>query len=294
MKTQIAIALLLFFFSGQSFAQNYFRALLGANIQECRGLYNPQAPGYATNLVAYWNLDGTVGTIATGAIIPSTLSGGPTATATISSSSLSYATGIINQGITANGTAADYVSAGTPTALNGLTAGTWMMWMKVTLGTSMKLFYKSDNNGSAGYYFILGSDKRLKFVKVYGTTNMQSFTPTLASSYFSGSWHQVVVTWDGTANSSGVHIYTDGTEFVYSTTDSRVDTSSGNTSYAQNGAGTASSDAAYPFILLGSPSSTGTNPTANAFSGTMDEFAVWNRVLTATEVARLYQHQKCN
>ncbi|QDK39492.1 LamG domain-containing protein [Bdellovibrio sp. NC01] len=278
-----------------SFAQNlFFRGLLGTDVTECRVLYNPQTPGFAANLVAYWNMDGTIGTVGNGSTLASAIAGGPTATVTNGSSSLAYATGILNQGITANATAADIVSAGTPAVLNDLSAGSFMMWIKATTGTSRKLFYKSDNNGSAGYFFIMKDDRRFVFVKVAPTTNMQKFTPTLTTAYLSNAWHQVIVTWDGSLNASGVKIYVDGTEVVYNVADSRIDTSSGDTSYSQNGSGTPASDASYPFYLLGNPGSTSTNPASSAFSGTMDEFAVWNRVLTPAEVARVYRHQKCN
>ncbi len=277
-------------------AQNLFlRGLLTADAQECRALYSPQTPGFNSNLVAYWQLNGTVGVIGNGATLNSAIAGGPSATATISSNSLAYtASGIIGQGITANGTDADSISAGTPAALNDLPAATWMAWIKVVPGTSMRIFYKSDNNGSAGYFFLLDSDGKFKFAKVHNGQNLQNFTSVIASSYLSNTWHQVVVTWDGTSVGTGVKIYMDGKELAYDPADPRFDTTSGNSSYIQNGTSGYGLDASVPFLLLGKPSNSSTNPNSGAFSGTMDEMAIWNRVLTATEVARLYRHQKCN
>ncbi|MDG0815770.1 LamG domain-containing protein [Bdellovibrio svalbardensis] len=290
--------LIAFLFVGASSAQAqnlFFRGLLTADAQECRSLYNPQTPGYNTNLVAHWKMDGAAGVITNGATLSSGFTGGPTATATISSNSLSYtASGIINQGITANGTSADYISAGTPAALANLSAATWMMWIKVTAGSAIKLFYKSDNNSSNGYFLLIDSDRKLKFAKVHNGSNLQNFSSPLASAYFSNSWHQIVVTWNGTSTGTGAKLYMDGKELVYDVADPRFDTSSGNGSYVQNGTSGFASDATSPFILLGSPASTTTNPAAGAFSGTMDEFAVWNRVLNSTEIEKLYRHQKCN
>lgn len=283
-------------------AQNLFlRGLLTADARECRTLYNPQTPHYQANLIGHWKMDGTVGAIANGATMTSGKSGGPNATFTIASSTLSYsATSVISQSVSANGTAGDILSAGTPAALADPAAATWMMWVKIGTGTARRFFYKSDNNSSRGYFFLLDTDNELKFIKVHGSTNMQRFTCPLNTTWFGNTWHQIVVTWDGSSNWSGVHTYIDGVELVYGASDTRFSgtcsnqASYGGYAYAQNGTGGFNSDTSYPLILLGVPASSSSNPASAGFSGNMDEFAMWNRVLTQAEITRLYNHQKCN
>lgn len=259
----------------------------------------------ANNIVALWHLDGTVGNIANSATIPSDFSSGPSLTATIASSTLSYADSTISnfrQAVTATGNTGDILQYSS-TALDNMSAITWSFWVNTSIPGSnpIKLFYKSNNNSSAGWYMILKTTGEIEFHKVHSTTNLKIQSCPLASAYFNSSWHHIVGTWGGGSAVTDLKIYLDGTELISTgVADSRLANAPGCTNYSSNGgytsrtagAGGWTSDAGNNFVLLGGTGTT--NPTSTAFSGKMDEVMIWNTALSAAEVATLYKLQKCN
>ncbi|UYL09086.1 LamG domain-containing protein [Bdellovibrio sp. SKB1291214] len=283
------------------------------NSQECKSPDRAAWMPKANNVKALWHMDGTAGTIANGASIASGFSGGPAAAATISGNTLSYATSTIanfRQAITATGaTATDTISL--TNSATDVSAGTWSFWVKMAIPSSgqQRLFYKSDNNSGAGYLAAIYSDGTLEFVKVKSSSNMKLQTCKLNSTYFANTWRHIVITWDGTTtytadnvtNQTGVKMYIDGVEL---TNPGAADTTRftgtcsntgnyGGYAYAQPGSGTAGADTGLPLFLMGINASY-TSPTATAFTGSMDEFMIWNVALSAAEVAAVYKHQKCN
>jgi hypothetical protein len=283
------------------------------NSQECK---SPDRAAYlpkANSVKALWHFDGTVGTISNGATIAKGFSAGANATASMTASSLSYVSSSIanfRQAITATGaTSTDIISL--TDSSTDLTAGTWSFWVKMALPASgqQRLLYKSNNNSDSGYLVAIYSDGTLEFVKVKSSSNLKLQTCRLNSTYFANTWRHIVITWDGTTtytadnvtNQTGVKMYIDGAEL---TNPGAADTTRftgtcsntgnyGGYAYAQPGSGTAGADTGLPLFLMGIHASY-TSPTANAFTGSMDEFMIWNTALTAAEVAVVYKHQKCN
>ena len=170
----------------------------------------------------------------------------------------------------------DYVDAGSASNLDDLSAMTISMWAKADgygeLGQGY--FIAKSNFATTGWRFQkLVTDSTVMFAVAYdGTNDLQIYAAdnTLTSSDF-GQWIHWTVTWDGSANTSGVHIYKNGTEVSY-------DASS------TNGDGSRVSDSVRN-IILGNNSSLGVDRT---FDGSLDETRVYNRVLSADEVKNLY------
>jgi hypothetical protein len=244
----------------------------------CQAFSSNWTPGYNSNIVGYWQMNGALGAIANGAAIPATIGTGGTMNGTTSTY---VASAMQSQSITMTGVNADnnYITIGTPAALNDLTAMSLMMWVKVPNKGDLALAYKSDGNGSAGWFLVINSTKRLYFAVVSATDNLQYITSNNMS-LVAGTWAQVVVTWSGGQNPSAVKIYVNAEEWT--TTDS---------GYTQPGVGAHNTDAAQPLYFGNRASGVGTT---NNFEGEMDEVAIWNRALSPAEVAYLYKNQKCN
>jgi hypothetical protein len=84
-------------------------------------------------------------------------------------------------------------------------------------------------------------------------------------------WQHILVTWDGSLTGSNIHLYRDGTELSYATT--------------QNGTGL--------YYAPGQASLIGKRASNDRdFDGKIDEVRVYNRVLSAAEIKRLYEMGK--
>jgi hypothetical protein len=86
-----------------------------------------------------------------------------------------------------------------------------------------------------------------------------------------GAWHHVAVTYDGSNNSAGIKIYVDGV----------------NQTLVNPNATPCGSMAVTADLLIGSDS---TSTTTGLFGGTIDDARVYNRALSAAEVAALYNY----
>ncbi|MBF0196347.1 MAG: hypothetical protein HQL32_01485 [Planctomycetes bacterium] len=84
------------------------------------------------------------------------------------------------------------------------------------------------------------------------------------------TWHHIMVTYDGSASSSGLHLYVNGADQA---TSIASDTLSGNLLSTE------------AFHLGNSPLASG-----NEFDGSLDEFALWNKALSANEIDNIYNH----
>ncbi|WP_413292767.1 LamG-like jellyroll fold domain-containing protein [Bdellovibrio sp. HCB185ZH] len=285
-------------------------ALLDAGTpNRCAPIYKSAWLPQSNSLIASYNFDGSPGTITNGATIKS-ITGSYDATAANPSSTLSYTNHAatpsplanLRQHLTTTGNDGDIISV---SGLPAQSAGTWSFWinMAIPVTNHQRIFYRSDNNGNQGYFFLIRTEGILEFHKVYSGGNQKIQTCPVKSSYFFGSWHQVVVTWAGGTAETNLKIFVDGTELVYTgVADPRIDAThdcdnwslyNGRAS-AFAGSGSLASEAAQSFYLSGLPASTSTNPSSKGIIGKLDEFAIWNVALSPAEVLSLYRQQKCN
>lgn len=171
----------------------------------------------------------------------------------------------------------DMVSVSSSVPLNNLPAITVSAWSKSnSYGEGGQGFFidKSNSEASGWTFQKLATNSVVKFVVAYdGGIDLQVRTAsnTFPASDF-GNWIHWTVTWDGTPNYSGVHIYKNGVEVSYGT---RTD-----------GVGNREVDNAYSTVIGNFRTGSRT------FDGVIDEARVYNRALSATEVRRLYNMKR--
>ena len=167
----------------------------------------------------------------------------------------------------------DFVNAGSSSNLDNLGPLTFSAWIKPNSageGDSGVIVAKVSTaalaNGRMIFFIENGvPTNALRFFK-NGTTNLDVVTSNDAVSI--GEWQHVVVTWDGSVTAANVHIYKNGNELSYQTTN--------------NGASLAS-DAAESLIIGNRGTGTDT------FDGSIDEVSIWNRTLSSAEILNLYK-----
>lgn len=239
----------------------------------CGSFSSNWTPGMNSNLVGYWKMNGTLGAVANGATATATVG----TNGTVSGTTGSYVAGVISEAMSFSGVDADnnYIAIGSSAAVNNLTALTLMTWVKIPEATAMGIIHKSDDlSGSSGWFLYINSYSELYFGVVASAYNLQYQTSN-TTHLINNTWAQIVVTWSGGLLASSVTIYVNGVKWE--------------PDYTQNGSGTHASDAAELLYLGKKPVSGVKN-----FTGQMDEAAIWNRSLSAAEVAHLYKNQKCN
>jgi hypothetical protein len=226
-------------------------------------------PGYADyvlslNPVSYWRLGETSGTTAT-----DLGSGGNHGTY-----GGAYTLGVAGApAADSNGAATFYGTTGAVTIGNVLPfertdSFTISAWFK-TGTTGKKLFAKMNNSGSGyrGYSISVETgDIYFDLVSNWGTTNAIEVKTPLAT-YVNSAWHHLVVTYSGTSLASGVSMYVDGSIITP-------------TVLANNLTAT---------IVDTTPLYIGTFAGGLNFNGSIDDVAVYNYVLTATQASNLYK-----
>src|SRR3989344_736955 len=253
----------------------YNRVLSAAEIKE---LYNQGAGAIAgktqdtqltTNLVGYWPFNGpdiyesgTVAADKSGQGNNGALSGFTAATGAVP--------GKIGQGLRFDGSD-DLVNAGTAASLDdldtkgGLTASAWIYPYTTGEGT-LGIIVNKDANSNGTWNLQLFTATQLQFRKD-GATDLvvRSSTGTITLN----KWQHAAVTWDGSITATNVHMYVDGVETTYAT---------------QTNGDSFVSDASNS-LRIGADGNVNAN---YAFNGLIDEVRVYNRVLSAAEIKRLY------
>ena len=158
----------------------------------------------------------------------------------------------------------DYADIGNNSSINNLGPLTYSLWMYPrSSGQSASgiLIGLSSNDNS---FFLNGSF--LQFGVSYNTTSL--VRRASANSYKLNEWNYVTLTWDGSSVASNVHIYVNGAETTYA--------------FTRDGATTRNDDSA-TIKALGN-----VNSASASFDGILDEVRIYNRVLSADEIKRLY------
>jgi len=175
-----------------------------------------------------------------------------------------------------NGTT-DYVNCGSSTVLDNLGPLTYAVWMKpYTLGGSSVgriLCKRIAENSAQGTTFKLGATNTLNFSITYNVTTL--FRETSDYAIALNNWQQAVITWDGSIIATQIRIYVNGRETLYDVT--------------TNGEGSRYTDAAYN-QMIGAKT---TGIFTNLFNGLIDNVMIYNRALSASEVAQLYREPFC-
>tara|TARA_Y100001963_G_scaffold100555_1_gene138384 strand:- start:305 stop:1516 length:1212 start_codon:yes stop_codon:yes gene_type:complete len=132
-------------------------------------------------------------------------------------------------------------------------------WFKVIDDGNEKLIFENVDGTSDGIHLRLNSSEQIKY-------KLNNTTISSTSTGLSGSWHHVVVTYDGTTYClylNGV-LETTGTvsQTINVTTNARIGSSS--------------------------------SAASNYFEGNIDEVAIWNEALTATEATQIYNSGTAN
>ncbi|MBS1961380.1 MAG: LamG domain-containing protein [Bdellovibrionales bacterium] len=230
-----------------------------ANLDFNSEMSSGPTPKYG-NLVGYWKLNGTVGAVANGASVPATIGVNATA-ANANGTGMAYVASRMNQGLSLDGVD-DYVSI--PNT-HGYTFGTnpfsVSLWFNKNVGTNTArgdLLYWGD--GGCPFGIFVHYDNTLQ-VTWPGTGDIGGPIVTL------GAWHHVVATREA---GNVVKTYLDG--LLVSTGSNSFDMN--NTCFTTNGM------------------SVGANQGGLEFPGKIDEVAIWNTSLTASDVLALYSGQK--
>lgn len=168
-----------------------------------------------------------------------------------------------------NDNGGDYINAGSGASLDDLGPVTYACWIKpeAITGTAGYLFAKFPPSGSTGFIIFIVFDNasdNLGFVKE-GTPDLTKYSANNVLTV--GSWQHVAMTWDGGTAHSGVHLYVNGSEVSYGT--------------VANGA-SLNSDASHDQYFA----NRGT--TGRPYDGDMAQPLIWNRVLSAEEIATIY------
>ncbi len=220
----------------------------------------------AGGLVGYWTFDGPKINWATGAVADSSGQGN-TGQLVLMSTSTSPTIGKIGQALNFNGGVNNYILLPNSLIQNN-TAITTSMWFKTTISGGMFGYQNGAAGATAANYvpmLYVGTDGKLRGEYYQGTLNAL----TSSGSVMDGKWHHAVLT--GNVNTQS--LYLDG---------SLVGTLSGtitNLDMSFNQIGIAK--------VSGWPSG-GNGP----FSGAIDDVRIYNRALSAQEVAQLYASTK--
>ncbi|WP_413557988.1 LamG domain-containing protein [Bdellovibrio sp. HCB209] len=219
-----------------------------------------------SNLKAYYRMDGKTGTIAASAIIHDLFG---TSNGTTSASGLSYAVGKLEQGLTF--TTSSSVTIPRTSPANVCTNSTIMMWVKWNATTSnwwtsIAGNFNQNSCTDAGWYFQQHSNtKKIEItINTSGNNNQSDYS---TGDVLDGTWHHVAIT----IASSQMLMYVDGT----------LD----KTISIIMGTGVCSPTA---------PISFGSTMCADPLPSPamLDEIAIFNSILTASDILTIYNRQK--
>ncbi|MDX1404915.1 MAG: DUF6701 domain-containing protein, partial [Woeseiaceae bacterium] len=164
----------------------------------------------------------------------------------------------------------DIINAGSGAALDDLEPFTIMAWVKPDssdVGGVSQIIARGTGNGR---WFIERDNTSpevhaYEFNKQYDSSDLMRVTSNNTVTY--DAWQHIAVTWDGSDFASNVHIYKNGVETGYQTTN--------------NGSTTKQSDAAIDLVMGNREDGT------QGLTGLLENVRIYDRVLTAGEIATL-------
>jgi len=251
----------------------YNRALSDSEVATLYGktrsvVVNKSIAGITNGLVGWWTMDGGDINWATGVVTdksPSGNNGNFVGLATTTGPVL----GKIGQAMRFNGTT-DYVKMGNVYAFERTDPFSVSVWVKRgVLSSNQRFFGKMKaSSGNRGWVFQL-STSNAATVALNSTSGTNSLVVNTTNTFTdTNNWHHYAFTYDGSSGPSGVRIYVDGVQEA--------------TSASFNSLSATIVDATVPFQI-------GARDGADSpFGGLVDDARIYNRVLSSTEINRLY------
>jgi hypothetical protein len=154
---------------------------------------------------------------------------------------------------------------------NTVSALTISSWVYVDTIGQLRYVFASHNSANTGFAEIFGfgyvdSTHISLFMNAQGATALQRGSDTFNPSTIAGAWHHILMTWDGGTTATNAHLYLDGTELAYTTPINGATLTAGTGVWSLGGR---------------------IYDDNRNFDGKIAEFGVWNRVLSAGEIAAL-------
>lgn len=183
---------------------------------------------------------------------------------------ITYGGGVYERGAVFNGSSSVVTASNLKLPIG---AKSISFWVKSTVNSNYNQIINDSNTGISGFLGVTGTAIAFElntgkiYFKVKETPlNSNIFTLISATSVTDGNWHHIVCLWDGTTTANSAKIYIDGVLSI-SGTASGLQTSTPEGYFT---VGRAYGTADY------------------FFNGLMDQIRIFNRAITATEVATLY------
>ena len=175
-----------------------------------------------------------------------------------------YGTGIINNGFSFDGVN-DRVDFGNVLDFDGSTPFSFSLWSNPSNLTGVKtLFKKYDASTGKGYVLFYNNGQLWFYLRDGNSSKLDIRT---SSSYTAAMTH-ITLSYDGSRTPAGTKIYVDGVSQTLVTISNTLTSSTSNTVN----------------LTLSSDGGVGLSP----IGGIIDEFSIWDRELTASEVTELY------
>jgi len=231
----------------------------------------------AANLIGMWHMDGSLGSISNGATVPDSqtnVAANNGTASNVDTSGMSYAAGKFDNAISFDGTD-DYIDVANESNFDfertdAFSLEAWIYPASSASGNDTIIGKHDGNPNYRGYilyrndtdnlYFILRNDNGSgNKIDILSTNNMVT----------TGSWHHVVVTYDGSSTGAGVLMYVDGTLQTKNIV-------------TDNLTGTILNDLN---LHIGDRN----DSTTHRFEGLIDEVAVWNTELNAAMIQAQYE-----
>ena len=177
-----------------------------------------------------------------------------------------YGTGIINQGFSLDGVN-DYVDMGNVLDFDGSTPFSISTWVYLdSLSGVRMLVSKQDTGVSKIGYSIFYYNGSFDCILANNRTTNNIYVKAGTTTPSINTWYNIVITYDGSKNGSGVGFYINSVDEVIITENNLTGTLS-NSIHFNIGA---------------------RNSSTQYTEGVIDEVGIWNRELTPTEVTELY------
>ena len=180
-------------------------------------------------------------------------------------SAAGFGTGMFGSALSGNGATGggNYVNTGWPMNLNGMSWTLEFWYQTLTTSTTLQYYCGSDTSTSAFRVFASGSGTGSMVISGTGLTTL-TFPATTAV----GTWHHYAWVYDASVTPNTLTAYKDGV-LIGSNTQTAPTLNTGN------------------FIVGGQSTQGGLN-------GVMDDFRLWGRARTATEIAAAYNVELFN